>query len=182
MLPLILGIGAAALLLGRKAVKRVTRSNPRKRRAAKRRRNPVESRFRRAGVNVIEVRRYLDGKIKVRYSDGKSKTFRKARANPVRRRKGKRISPDQAASRLAWWRWHHNPRTRNPGMPKVSSELLADAGLTPTVLKQVQREINGSEREAYAHWMVISERLRQNYRSASGEKTNPRRRRKSRRK
>jgi hypothetical protein len=238
MLPLILGIGAAALLLGRKAVKRATRSNPRKRKAVKRRarRNPVEARFRRAGVNVVEVRRYLDGRIKVHYSDGKVKTFRKARknpvearfrragvnvvevrryldgrikvhysdgkvktfrkarknpaadtvyflqnriahlrglireappedkarlreilkletdryhrarltprkamqANPARRRKGKRISPDQAASRLAWWRWPHNPKCRrrckahrNPG----------DVAVLPPTLRQIESDL-----------------------------------------
>ncbi len=40
-----------------------------------------------------------------------------SRENPKRRRKGKkakRSSPGAAASRLAWWRWHHNP----PSIPK----------------------------------------------------------------
>ncbi len=38
-------------------------------------------------------------------------------SNPGKRRKGKRkgkwVSPGSAASRLAWWRWHSNPKPRD---------------------------------------------------------------------
>ncbi len=65
-------------------------------------------------------------------------------------------------------------RKRNPADRTVSDELLQDAGLTRRVLKQVRNEINGSDREAYNHWMVISERVRNNYRDAAGEtRSNP---------
>jgi hypothetical protein len=47
-----------------------------------RRKNPVEERFRRPGKNIRGISRYLDGRIRVAYSDGKSKLFRK---NPLRR-------------------------------------------------------------------------------------------------
>ena len=72
-----------------------------------------------------------------------------------------------------------NPRRRrrNPGERNVSDEALADAKLTRRVLKQVRDEINGSDREAYNHWMVISDRTRNYYRDAAGEpRSNPLRR------
>jgi hypothetical protein len=52
-------------------------------------------------------------------------------------------------------------------MSKVSDEQLADAGLNRATLRRIQSEINGSEREALAHWLVVSDRVRQYYREAT---------------
>jgi len=49
-------------------------------------------------------------------------------------------------------------------MHRISDEQLADANLTRSVLRTVMREISGSEKEAFAHWNVISEHFRDIYR------------------
>ena len=50
---------------------------------------------------------------------------------------------------------------------KVTDEQLAAADLSRATLRRIQSEINGSEREALAHWLVVSDRVKQYYRDAT---------------
>lgn len=75
-------------------------------------------------LNVKDARRSLR-----EYRENGSGQYRLIRrrvkndaTNPKRRRKGKKAkwtSPGTAASRLAWWRWHHNPA----GAPDALSDV-----------------------------------------------------------
>jgi hypothetical protein len=49
----------------------------------------------------------------------------------------------------------------------ISDEVLTDAALDRKTLAVVKQELMGSDREALAHWHVISERLRNYYRDAA---------------
>jgi hypothetical protein len=241
MLPLILGIGAAALLLGRKAVKRAgARSNPRRavkrakrdkagrftlarRRRSRRVERPLSQKIRIArgflrhdtdpesrAVTQGILRRllaekrakrnpaadsvyflqnriaHLRGLIREAPPEDKAKlreilkletdrynrarlTPRAMQANPARRRKGKRVSVDQAASRLAWWRWHHNPKRK---MTRSEARAFFDAMYAGEQSRQESRlRSPAGEAERQARNRAALARLR--------AKTNPRRRRKA---
>ncbi len=95
----------------------------------RRRKNPVEERFRRRGVNVRGVSRYLDGRVRVTYSDGKSKTFR-AKRNPG----------------------HMDPRAtiygKQIGRKKRS---VLSALTTADAVRAIRKVMPGRSKEAYAH-------------------------------
>jgi hypothetical protein len=187
MLPLILGIGAAALLLGRKAVKRATRSNPRKRKIAKR--NPAQDEKHRyaivyhwtiggdadtqvvdaATVRLMPESWQVESWHATKAEANAALAEQKARANPARRRKGKRVSVDQAASRLAWWRWHHNPKRK---MTRSEARAFFDAMYAGGQSRQESRlRSPAGEAERQARNRAALARLR--------AKTNPRRRRRA---
>jgi hypothetical protein len=223
MLPLILGIGAAALLLGRKAVKRVRRNplRPHRKQYAIRRRQRakfwskvrrIQQSGRRAEHRARIAKRnphgglhkkidvYVNGRyfwstnkhatcasakadalaaLRKRASAGKVPIpssgwnvvahFDARQRNPARRRKGKRVSVDQAASRLAWWRWHHNPKRK---MTRSEARAFFDAMYAGGQSRQESRlRSPAGEAERQARNRAAPARLR--------AKTNPRRRRRA---
>jgi hypothetical protein len=116
------------------------------------------------------------------------------KVNPGRPRKGKRISVDQAAARLAWWRWHHNPvsfrRRRNPvqhidhAAYAARVRKMTDAQLHYAIKdanQAIQAMPNGDKAGYYADEVnyCASELARR--RKGGRQETNPRRRRRARR-
>jgi hypothetical protein len=132
LIPILAGIGALCMSNPGKR-RRKTRRKAKSRRRVSRRRNPVklgrvQFRHGQLGGPYYTATATLGGKQYDGYAPGKLGR-KKARAhliaearkhfstNPGKRRKGKRKgkwqSPGSAASRLAWWRWHSNPKPRD---------------------------------------------------------------------
>jgi hypothetical protein len=91
------------------------------------------------------------------------------RSNPEtnpRRKGSRRVRVDEAASRLAWWRWHHNP-------PKTRSEYVAMVESWPR--KEILRcfRAAGISAQNIKTNRELAERMWERIGKAASERSNP---------